>query len=194
MEYKEIQDALHRLDGVTRLLEEMYEENGGEITEETTAAEAVAEELRNLLTTEGVDMLGRWLKSREDERQTLKEETAYIDRKIKTLDESIAFIKARLYDVLRATGKEKVKGSHGYSFKMREGRTVTVNQDILAREYFDIAHEAVKGLLPKDVSIRLTASVSAFRTFNGDAAELPAYYDEKVTPTVTFTKPRGKED
>lgn len=194
MDYKEFQDTIHRLNEATQFLADTYEENGGEITEETGAAEEVVKDLRELLTTEGVDMLGRWLKAREDERQTLKEEKGYIDGKIKTLDETIAFIKARIYDVLQATGTTKVKGTHGYTFTQRESRTVTVDGIALKDRYQEAVTHALADILPPDVTVTLKASVSTWKERNGDAAELPDYYIETVTPTVTFLKPRKTEE
>ena len=194
MTYQDIQDALHRLSECTEYLNNLYEETGGEVTDDSLAVEQMVDDLKALLSTEGVDSLGRWLKAREDARAALKAERDYILRQIHTADETIDFIKSRICHILQATGTDKVKGSHGYSFTRTESRKVTVDTAALNDRYLDAVVNAVAGLLPPDVSVSLKASVSSWRTVNGDAAELPPYYLETVTPSVRFTKPRKVED
>ena len=64
MNNNEIKAALAALSETMFLLEEEYMENGGEVTEYTATMEANIERLKILLTTEGVDSLGRWMKSK----------------------------------------------------------------------------------------------------------------------------------
>lgn len=194
MTYEELNDTIYRLNEKAEYLRNLYEDNGGEETTETIIEERIYDELRELLNTEGVDMLGRWLKSKQDERQSLKDEKGFLDRKIKNLDRTIDFIEGRIYYLMEATGTDKVKGTHGYSFSKRESRTVSVDTSALNDRYLERVTDAVKDILPADVSVSLKASVSSWRTFNGDAAELPAYYVETVKPSVTFTKPRRTTD
>lgn len=70
MNTQEINEAIAKLNGLTWDLENAYIENGGEVTEETEKMEAVLAEVKGLLTTEGVDSLGRWLKAKQDEIKT----------------------------------------------------------------------------------------------------------------------------
>ena len=109
MNYTQISDALAALSKTTRTLEDAYCDNGGEVTEETEALEATKEALRELLTTEGVDSLGRWLKAKQDEIETAKAEKAAADRRLKSLKASEDFIKHEIRFVLNATETEKVK-------------------------------------------------------------------------------------
>ena len=65
MNNKDINAALAALNEGMCLLEEEYIENGGEVTETTEAMEAQIESIRTLLEGEGIDSLGRWLKTKE---------------------------------------------------------------------------------------------------------------------------------
>ena len=80
MNYKEFEELLHKLGNVTIELENAYIEGEGEVTEETEKLEDVKADLKELLTTEGVDFLGRWLKAKEDKKKALKAEKDFIDR------------------------------------------------------------------------------------------------------------------
>ena len=67
MNNTEIREALSKLQQMEYFLEEEYENNGGEVNDYTEQQEASIAALRELLTTEGIDSLGRWLKAKEDE-------------------------------------------------------------------------------------------------------------------------------
>ena len=84
MNNNDIKAAIAALSETMFLLEEEYLENGGEVTEYTATMEANIERLKILLTTEGVDSLGRWLKSREDALKALKAEKDSVNRQIKS--------------------------------------------------------------------------------------------------------------
>ena len=116
MDYKELNQILANLDQAMVTLEETYVENEGEVTEETEQMEAQISGLQELLTTDGIDLLGGWLKSKEDRKKALKAEKDYITRQMAAIDETIEFIKAKVNQILVATGQEKVKGARGYSF------------------------------------------------------------------------------
>jgi hypothetical protein len=91
MKYNEIQDALETLARVSSELENRYIETEGEITPETEELEDQLAAIRQLLDG-GIDDLGRWLKAKEDEKATYKAEKAAADRRIKSVDNTIAFI------------------------------------------------------------------------------------------------------
>lgn len=191
MEYTELNQLLGQLDQTMYALESAYVENGGEVTEETESLEANVSGLQELLCTEGVDMLGRWLKSKEDMKKTLKAEKDYIARKIAAVDDTIEFIKAKLNEVIVASGQEKVKGSLGYSFTATTSVTTTVDKAVLKDMYQSQVEDVLRDILPADVTVTLGASVKAVP----EGVELPSYYQRSETPTVRFTKPRAaKED
>ena len=190
MDYKEIQDLLSALDYASYKLETLYVENEGEVTEETELLEGQVSAMRALLNGEGVDSLGRWLKGKEDKKKAIKAEKDYLSRQIEAIDKTIAFIKSKINEVMVATGCEKVKGELGYSFSTTVSTTTAVDKDLLRDIYQARVEDAVKGILPDDVSVTLTASVSKV----AEGAELPEYYNRTETPTVRFSKPRATKE
>lgn len=163
-----------------------------EKAEEARRIEEEVADLRGLLSTEGVDLLGRWLKSKEDKKATLKAERDYVTREIEANDKSIEFIKARISDVMRATGTEKVKGHMGYSFTSFTKVTTEVNKDVLKEKFQELVESVLRDneIIPDDVTISLGASVKGLAE---DVTELPEWYTRTMTPSVRFTKPRSKE-
>ena len=191
MDYKELQDILSTLEYTSYKLEETYVENEGEVTEETELMEGEITAMKTLLNTEGVDLLGRWLKGKEDKKKALKAEKDFISRQMEATEKTISFIKSQINKVMVATGQVKIKGSLGYSFATTTSTKTEVDKDLLNEAYLAKVQDAVKDIIPADVSVSLSASVSKL----GDGAELPNYYNRTSTPSVTFTKPRaGKED
>ena len=66
MNYSELKKVLADLDQAMATLEEIYIDNEGEVTEETEQMETQVSGLKELLTSDGIDLLGAWLKSKED--------------------------------------------------------------------------------------------------------------------------------
>ena len=190
MDYKELQDILSTLDYTSYKLENLYVENEGEVTEETELLEGQVEAMKTLLNGEGVDFLGRWLKGKEDKKKAIKAEKDYLTRQIEAIDKTISFIKAKINEVMSATGCEKVKGELGYSFATTVSTTTSVDKDLLRDIYQARVEDAVKDILPDDVTVTLSASVSKV----AEGAELPEYYTRTETPTVRFTKPRATKE
>ena len=116
MDYKELQDILSTLEYTSYKLEETYVENEGEVTEETELMEGEITAMKTLLNTEGVDLLGRWLKGKEDRKKALKAEKDFLTRQMEAIDKTIEFIKSQMFKVMVATGQEKIKGDLGYTF------------------------------------------------------------------------------
>lgn len=190
MDYKELQDLISTLDYTAYKLEETYAENDGEVTEQTELMEAQITALKTLLNTEGVDYLGRWLKGKEDKRKAIKAEMDYLKRQANAIDETIAFIKAKISELMRATGCEKVKGSLGYTFATYTSEKTAVNTDELDRLYLDIvnaaAHEAG---LPEWVEVTLKTTATAVKEAGADE-----FLDTTTAETVRFTKPRANKE
>lgn len=190
MNNRDITAALAALEEATFILEEEYMENGGEVTEETEAQEEYIESLKALLEDEGIDSLGRWLKSKEDLIKTLKAERDSVNRQIKKTEEGIEYIKTQIFNVLTALGKEKVKGTF-YSFAPSISRKAEVDKEILEEKYLGIVNNALEQILPPWVSFKLSASVKAVP---GDMAELPSEFKVTETPSCKFVKPRAKKE
>lgn len=192
MDYKEMNQVLADLDQAMVTLEETYIENEGEVTEETEQMEAQISGLKELLTGEGIDLLGGWLKAKEDRKKSLKAEKDYITRQMAAIDETIEFIKTKVNQILVATGQEKVKGSRGYSFAATTSVKTEVNKDVLKDLFQEAVNEAVADILPPDVTITLGASVSKLP--NDPDLILPAWYTQTEKPSVRFTKPRASKE
>ena len=189
MNNREINAALSALNESIFLLEEEYEMNGGEVTEETEAQEAQIESLKALLEGEGIDSLGRWLKSKEDQIKVLKAEKDSVTRQIKKAEDGIEYIKGQIYNVLTAIGKDKVKGTF-YSFAPSISRKTEVDKEILEEKYLGIANHALEAILPPWVSFKLSASVKAIP----EGEEMPSEFKVIETATCKFVKPRAKRE
>lgn len=194
MDYKELNQALATLDQATIALEETYMENEGEITEETEQMEQEISGLQELLTTEGIDLLGGWLKAKEDKKKSLKAEKDYITRQISAIDETIDFIKDKVTELMKATGQEKIKGDRGYSFTATHSVKTDVDKDVLKALYADKVEEAIRAAhIPAYVGVSLTASstkANELGVLEGDEE----IFSTTEKDTVTFRKPKASKE
>ena len=191
MTNKEITNAIAELYRTANTLEELYIENGGEITEETAEKEDQVEAIKTLLNGEGIDSLGRWMKAKEDERDTLKAEKAAIDRRLKAVNNTLDYIKFQVGQVLRATGCEKAKGL-AYGFSVATSTKNAVNQEALDAAYLERAEAALRhALIPEYVHITLKATTTELNAAGGDAL---GFIETTTTETCRFTKPRAVKE
>ena len=194
MDYKELNQVLATLDQATNALEETYMENEGEITEETEQMEQEISGLQELLTTEGIDLLGGWLKAKEDKKKSLKAEKDYITRQMAAIDETIDFIKDKVTEVMKATGQEKIKGDRGYSFTASHSLNTEVDKDVLKALYADKVEEAIRAAhIPAYVGVSLTASstkANELGVLEGDEE----IFSTTEKDTVTFRKPKASKE
>ena len=194
MDYKELNQALATLDQATIALEETYMENEGEITEETEQMEQEISGLQELLTTEGIDLLGGWLKAKEDKKKSLKAEKDYITRQMAAIDETIDFIKYKVTEVMKATGQDKIKGDRGYSFTATHSVKTDVDKDVLKALYADKVEEAIRAAhIPAYVGVSLTASstkANELGVLEGDEE----IFSTTEKDTVTFRKPKASKE
>lgn len=192
MDYKEMNQVLADLDQATHTLEDLYIEGEGEVTDETEHLEEKISGLKELLTQDGIDLLGGWLKAKEDRKKSLKAEKDYITRQMAAIDDTIEFIKLKINQILVATGQEKVKGSRGYSFAATTSVKTEVDKDVLKDKYGFRVEQIMRGLgIPEYIGFSLTAS-------SAKAKEL-GVLDEEIfhtteTPSVRFTKPRESKE
>lgn len=190
MDYKEMKKVLAELDQATLSLEETYMENGGEVTEETEQMEEQISGLQELLTKDGIDLLGGWLKAKEDRKKALKAERDYITRQMAAVDETIEFIKSKVNQILVATGQEKVKGDRGYSFAATTSVKTEVDKDILKALYADKVDEAIRAAhVPAYVGVTLTANCTKAHLFGVNSGDEEIFITTE-RPSVRFTKPR----
>lgn len=194
MNNKEINSLIESLNASMWAFENYMVENDGVCDEASDQMEEQIGILKELLTTEGIDSLGRWLKAKEDRKKSLKAEKDYITRQMAAIDETIEFIKGKINQVMVATGKDKIKGDRGYSFATTISTKTEVDKDVLKALYADKVEEAIRAAhVPAYVGVTLTASSTK-------AADLGVVEgDEEIfvtteKPTIRFTKPRaGKE-
>ena len=186
--------VLENLDQAINTLEETYIENEGEVTEETEQMEAEISGLQELLSTEGIDLLGGWLKAKEDRKKSLKAEKDYITRQMSAIDETIEFIKDKITDVMKATGQEKIKGDRGYSFTASHSVKTDVDKDVLKKNYEDKVEKAIRDAgVPLYVGVSLTASCSKVGDDGvSECDENLFVLTEK--DTVTFRKPKASKE
>lgn len=194
MDYKEMNQVLANLDQAINTLEITYIENEGEVTEETEQMESEISGLQELLSTEGIDLLGGWLKAKEDRKKSLKAERDYINRQMAAIDETIDFIKDKITEVLKATGQEKIKGVRGYSFTASHSVKTEVDKDVLKALYADKVEEAIRAAhVPAYVGVSLTASstkANELGVLEGDEE----IFNTTEKDTVTFRKPKASKE
>ena len=194
MDYKELQQALSQLEEVMNNLEELYILNEGECTEESDKMEVEVDTLKELLSGDGIDMLGRWLKSKEDKKKSLKAEKDYITRQMASIDKGIEYIKSMINKVMVATGLEKVKGDRGYSFATTTSTKTDINKDVLKALYADKVEEAIRSAhIPAYVGVTLTAS-STKATELGVVEGDEDIFVTMSKPSVRFGKPKANTE
>ena len=194
MEYKELQQALSQLEEVMNNLEELYILNEGECTEESERMEVEVDTLKELLSGDGIDMLGRWLKSKEDRKKSLKAEKDYITRQMASIDKGIEYIKSMINKVMVATGLEKVKGDRGYSFATTTSTKTDINKDVLKALYADKVEEAIRSAhIPAYVGVTLTAS-STKATELGVVEGDEDIFVTMSKPSIRFGKPKANTE
>ena len=188
MTYQEIQENLAAVARLSEELETQYIENDGELTQEAEAMEEELSALKALLQGEGIDELGRWLKSKEDQMATYKAEKAAAERRVKSVQRSIDFVKSTIRMVMDMTGTEKAKGSY-YGFTATVSEKSSVDAEELDRLYLDIATSAAHDAgLPAYVDVVLKTTTTALKEWG--ATDL---LNVTKTDTVRFTKPRRAE-
>ncbi len=194
MDYRELNQVLADLDQAMFTLENLYIEGEGEVTEETEQMEEKISGLKELLTQDGIDLLGGWLKAKEDRKKSLKAEKDYITRQMAAIDETIEFIKSKINQILVATGQEKVKGSRGYSFAATTSVKTEVDKDILRSLYADKVEEAIRAAhVPAYIGVSLTASATKANLFGVNEGDEDIFHTTE-TPSVRFTKPRESKE
>ena len=192
MNAKDIRVTMANLARAKWVVEEALEENGGEITPELLEPLDLIEDMKAALT-DGVDDLGRWLKSVQDETAALKAEADAAARKVKNhkgYEEYIKSLIGQVMDVLdlptNNKGEKVVKGSY-YGFKRTTSNKSAVNQDALDAKFLEIAQVGARmNGLPDYVDVVLKTTTKELR--EADATE---FLEETSTPAISFTKPRA---
>ena len=194
MNNKEINSLIESLNASMWAFENYMVENDGVCDEASDQMEEQIGILKDLLTTEGIDSLGRWLKAKEDEIKSLKAEKDYITRKINAATGTIDYIKTQMNKILTAAQMEEIKGANGYKFQVTTSTKTEVDKEILKALFLDKVEKKLRGgknpVIPADVTFSLGASVSLVP----EGAVLPSYYKRTSSPSCKFSKPRASKE
>ena len=190
MNAQEIKATLAEINRKKYELEAALEENGGELTPELLQSLEILEDLKALLAGDGVDDLGRWLKSVQDEIATMKAEADAAARKVKALKGQEDYVKFLIGQALDAIGAEKVKGQF-YGFKRTTSTTNKVAQEELEAAYNPAILAALGDLLPGWLHIQLKTTATELKDAGGDAL---AFLETTEAPAIGFTKPRASKE
>lgn len=192
MRVKEIKDALYRLREEKWRLQNELEENGGEVTETVLTREQAIADLKTLLASkEGIDHLGRLIRSGQDDILIFKGEKKFLDSQIKKTEGFNDFLLGLVNEILEETDLDATKGSLGYSFTRHTSVTTKVDTKMLKERFYETAIAAIRQTdIPSDVTITLSASVSSLP----EGSELPEWYNVSSVGRSTFRKPRKADE
>lgn len=189
MNNTEIKEALSQFGALMMAREDAYMENGGEVTEETEAIEETMGILKELLTGEGIDSLGRWLAVKQDEIKRLKAEKDSVTRQINAANGTVDYIKYMVNKVLTMTETDKAKGTC-YSFTPTMSVKTDVDKELLKLNYQGKVNEAIRSAgIPDYIGFSLTASATAAE-LSGVAEGDEGLFSKSSTPSCRFTKPK----
>lgn len=194
MNNKEINSLIESLNASMWAFENYMVENDGVCDEASDQMEEQIGILKELLTTEGIDSLGRWLKAKEDEIKSLKAEKDYITRKINAATGTIDYIKTQMNKILTAAQMEEIKGANGYKFQVTTSTKTEVDKEILKTIYADRIEEAIRAAhIPAYVGVTLTASSTKAAEFGIVEGDEEIFHTTEK-PSVRFTKPRASKE
>ena len=194
MNNKEINSLIESLNASMWAFENYMVENDGVCDEASDQMEERIGILKELLTTEGIDSLGRWLKAKEDEIKSLKAEKDYITRKINAAIGTIDYIKTQMNKILTAAQMEEIKGANGYKFQVTTSTKTEVDKDVLKTIYADRIEEAIRAAhIPAYVGVTLTASSTKAAEFGIVEGDEEIFHTTEK-PSVRFTKPRASKE
>lgn len=186
MTYEEINMLMGQLFQAQSDLEEAYENNGGEVNEDTENIEAEIEAVKEILANDGVDELGRKVLSFQHKIEDLKAERDHINAIIKSYERNIDRAKFIAGRALRMLGMDKVKGKNGYSFSQYTSETTKADDAAIKEMYLESAQEVLRHAgFPAWITCKLSASSSLVP----EGTELPSYFIKTVTETSKFGKP-----
>lgn len=194
MNNKEINSLIESLNASMWAFENYMVENDGVCDEASDQMEEQIGILKELLTTEGIDSLGRWLKAKEDEIKSLKAEKDYITRKINAATSTIDYIKTQMNKILTAAHMQEIKGANGYKFQVTTSTKTEVDKDVLKTIYADRIEEAIRAAhIPAYVGVTLTASSTKAAEFGIVEGDEEIFHTTEK-PSVRFTKPRASKE
>lgn len=182
---REINETLRRLQEEKWRLQQELEENEGEVTESVLTREQAIKDIKSLiLSPEGVDSLGRLIRSNKDDIETFKGEKKAVETKIKKTEGYNDWLLELVDECLKECECDKASGKLGYSFTQHTSVTTEVDKKMLKDMFYERAMEAIRATdIPQDVTITLSASVSLLP----EGSERPEWYN---TTTIGRATPR----
>ena len=134
--YKDIREALYRLKALQFSLINEYEENGGEITEETTKKEQMMESIKFMLQNGGVDHLARVLNSVKSDIEDRKAEQEFLKRQQNKAEKFQEDVLECINIAMEELGEEKMKGDFGYSFTQHIASSTKPDNKLIKEMYY----------------------------------------------------------
>lgn len=190
MTTQEINAALGTLTELTNELEQMYIENGGEVTPEAEQLEMAITATIELLK-EGRDDLGRWYLALNNTEAAYKAERAAADARIKSTHRTIEYVKGLINLVMDRLGVDKVKGTF-YSFSKAESVKSTIDEQALDDAYLSKVLVAARTAgLPDCIDVELKTTTTRLKEAG---EEFEQYISVETAPSVRFGKPRAAKE
>lgn len=185
---REINEILRRLQEEKWRLQQELEENEGEVTESVlTREQAIADLKKLLMSPEGVDSLGRLIRSNKDDIETFKGEKKAVETKIKKTEGYNDWLLELVDECLKECECDKASGKLGYSFTQHTSVTTEVDKKMLKDMFYEKAMEAIRATdIPQDVTISLSASVSLLP----EGSERPEWYNTTSVGRATPRMPK----
>lgn len=189
---REINEILRRLQEEKWRLQQELEEGEGEVTELVlTREQAIADLKKLLLSPEGVDSLGRLIRSNKDDIETFKGEKQAVETKIKKTEGYNDWLLELVDECLKECECDKASGKLGYSFTQHTSVTTEVDKKMLKDMFYEKALEAIRATdIPQDVTITLSASVSLLP----EGSERPKWYNTTSIGRATPRMPKKPKE
>ena len=190
--YKDIREALYRLKALQFALVNEYEENGGEITEETTKKEQMMESIKFMLENGGVDHLARVLNSVKSDIEDRKAEQEFLKRQQNKAEKFQEDVLECINIAMEELGEEKMKGEFGYSFTQHIASSTKPDNKLIKEMYYKEVERVIREskVCPDHITFTLSASSSLLKK----GEDMPDYLVTTSRKRATYRKPLKKED
>lgn len=190
--YKDIREALYRLKQIQFTLNNTYEENGGEVTEETSSMEEMKEAILYMMENGGVDHLARLLNSVKADIDQYKAEQDFLKRQQKKSENFQEDILECVNIAMEELGAEKMKGDFGYSFAQHVASSTKPDTKLIRELFYEDVERAIReaNVCPEHITFTLSASSSKLK----EGEEMPDYFTTTTRARATYRKPRKADD
>lgn len=190
--YKDIREALYRLKQIQFTLNNTYEENGGEVTEETSSMEEMKGAILYMMENGGVDHLARLLNSVKADIDQYKAEQDFLKRQQKKSENFQEDILECVNIAMEELGAEKMKGDFGYSFAQHVASSTKPDTKLIRELFYEDVERAIReaNVCPEHITFTLSASSSKLK----EGEPMPDYFTTTTRARATYRKPRKADD